>query len=184
MAEPIRLEMLGDQETKAGNYFVSNYPPYSFWKQEAVQDVLDVIERKPATGTPLGIYTHIPFCRKRCHFCYFRVYTDKDSSEIRSYLDALLKELTVYASKPYVASGKYIQRMSNYCTGCRFNPANATGADACPFTTLYWDFLQRNEKLLAKNQRMVMQLKNLTRLSVTQREAIRSQAAKLREKLK
>ncbi|MFN7830288.1 MAG: hypothetical protein ACK5NX_03725, partial [Armatimonadota bacterium] len=63
MAEPIRLEMLGDQETKAGNYFVSNYPPYSFWKPEAVQDVLDVIERKPAPGTPLGIYTHIPFCR-------------------------------------------------------------------------------------------------------------------------
>ena len=90
MAEPIRLEMLGDQETKAGNYFVSNYPPYSFWKQEAVPEVLDVISRKPAPGTPLGIYTHIPFCRKRCHFCYFRVYTDKNAAEIQRYVDAVI----------------------------------------------------------------------------------------------
>lgn len=88
----------------------------------------------------------------------------------------------IMASKPYVASGKYIQRMSNYCAGCRFNPAKATGADACPFTTLYWDFLLRHEKLLAKNQRMVMQLKNLTRLSASQKKEIQAQAAKLREK--
>jgi oxygen-independent coproporphyrinogen-3 oxidase len=101
MAEPIRLEMLGDQETKAGNYFVSNYPPYSFWKPEAVQDVLDVIERKPAPGTPLGIYTHIPFCRKRCHFCYFRVYTDKNAADILRYVDSVIAEL-----KPFIDGRK------------------------------------------------------------------------------
>ena len=106
MAEPIRLEMLGDQETKAGNYFVSNYPPYSFWKQEAVPEVLDVISRKPAPGTPLGIYTHIPFCRKRCHFCYFRVYTDKNAAEIQRYVDAVIDELKMYADRPFIDSRK------------------------------------------------------------------------------
>jgi len=80
-----------------------------------------------------------------------------------------------------VATGKYIQRMSNYCAGCRFDPAQSTGATACPFTTLYWDFLLRHEKLLAKNQRMTVQLKNLLRLSVPQRKLIQAQAAELRQ---
>ena len=80
------------------------------------------------------------------------------------------------ASKPYVASGKYIQRMSNYCTGCRFDPAKATGENACPFTTLYWDFLMRHQPYLARNQRMGMQLKNLNRLTERTRAAILKQA--------
>jgi deoxyribodipyrimidine photolyase-related protein len=84
------------------------------------------------------------------------------------------------ASKPYVASGKYIDRMSNYCKGCRFNPAKSTGEDACPFTTLYWDFLARHHDLLAANPRMRMQLKNLARLSPEQQTAIAAQAASLR----
>jgi len=86
----------------------------------------------------------------------------------------------VMASKPYVASGKYIQRMSNYCKGCRFDPAQSTGPKACPFTTLYWDFLLRHQTMLAGNQRMVMQLRNLDRLSTDQQAAIRAQAASLR----
>ena len=84
------------------------------------------------------------------------------------------------ASKPYVASGKYIERMSNYCEGCRFDPAKSTGDDACPFTTLYWDFLLRHEKFLAKNQRMAMQLKNLARLDAPKRKAIQQQATQCR----
>ena len=80
------------------------------------------------------------------------------------------------ASKPYVASGKYIQRMSNHCKGCRYDPAQSTGPSACPFTTLYWDFLMRHEPLLKKNPRMAMQLKNLARLDVPTREAIAAQA--------
>lgn len=84
------------------------------------------------------------------------------------------------ASKPYVASGKYIQRMSNYCAGCRFDPAKATGSDACPFTTLYWDFLMRHQPLLRRNQRMTMQLRNLDRLTATQRAAIRREAGAIR----
>ena len=81
------------------------------------------------------------------------------------------------ASKPYVASGKYIQRMSNHCKGCRYDPALSTGDSACPYTTLYWDFLLRHEPLLQKNPRMAMQLKNLARLDASARDAIRSQAA-------
>ncbi len=80
------------------------------------------------------------------------------------------------ASKPYVASGKYIQRMSNHCKGCRYDPALSTGPKACPYTTLYWDFLIRHENLLKKNPRMAMQLKNLARIDVPARDAITAQA--------
>jgi deoxyribodipyrimidine photolyase-related protein len=69
------------------------------------------------------------------------------------------------ASKPYIASGKYIQRMSNYCNSCPYDPALATGPTACPMTTLYWNFLIQHQTVLSKNPRMAMQLKNLARLS-------------------
>ncbi|HRI16730.1 MAG TPA: coproporphyrinogen-III oxidase family protein [Verrucomicrobiota bacterium] len=96
------------KETMAGNYFVANYPPFAFWKPEAVADFRAALEQPPrslphsSALTPLGLYCHIPFCRKRCHFCYFRVYTDKNAEDIKGYLEALLKELTVYAGKPVI----------------------------------------------------------------------------------
>jgi oxygen-independent coproporphyrinogen-3 oxidase len=99
-------------ETTAGNYFVSNYPPFAFWKPEFVPAFFEALEREPfrpppsAVRVPLGLYVHIPFCRKRCHFCYFKVYTDRDSAEVRGYLDALLRELTVYAPKPAIGGRK------------------------------------------------------------------------------
>src|SRR5215472_9206288 len=95
-----------EKQTTVGNYFVSNYPPFSFWKPEHVGDVSAALGRSPANGTPLGIYLHIPFCRKRCHFCYFRVYTDKDSSAIKAYLDLALAELKLYASRPFINERK------------------------------------------------------------------------------
>jgi len=84
------------------------------------------------------------------------------------------------ASKPYVATGNYIDRMSNYCTGCRFDPAKKMGGDACPFTTLYWDFLLRHEKLLAANQRMALQVKNLARLKPAEIAEIQARAEEIR----
>lgn len=84
------------------------------------------------------------------------------------------------ASKPYMASGKYIQRMSNYCAGCRYDPAQRTDPKACPFTTLYWDFLLRHETLLAQNPRTVMQARNAARLTPAQRLQITDHAAGLR----
>ena len=84
------------------------------------------------------------------------------------------------ASKPYAATGKYLQRMGNHCGGCRFDPAQSTGERACPFTTLYWDFLGRHEALLAKNARMALQVKNLQRLTPEQRAAITARADAVR----
>jgi oxygen-independent coproporphyrinogen-3 oxidase len=93
------------KETTVGNYFVSNYPPFSFWKPEFVSEVTQALERPPA-NIPLGLYVHIPFCRKRCHFCYFKVYTDKDSAAIRGYLEAVLQEFRLYANKPFIGDRK------------------------------------------------------------------------------
>ncbi len=89
--------------TTAGSYFVSNYPPYSFWKPDRVSDAHAALDRPPVPGTPLGLYFHIPFCRKRCHFCYFKVYTDKNSREVESYLDTTVHELELYSAKPFIA---------------------------------------------------------------------------------
>jgi oxygen-independent coproporphyrinogen-3 oxidase len=90
------------KETTVGNYFVSNYPPYSFWKPEFVPEAQAAMDRPPRPGTPLGLYVHIPFCRKRCHFCYFKVYTDKDSAGVRDYLEALLAELRLQSTRPFL----------------------------------------------------------------------------------
>ncbi len=83
--------------TEVGNYFVSNYPPFSQWKPEYVVDVLEALDQAPRTENPFGLYLHIPFCRKRCKFCYFKVYTDKNAAEIELYLDALIKEAELYS---------------------------------------------------------------------------------------
>ena len=115
---------------------------------------------------------------KEVHAWYLGVYVDAvEWVELPNTLGmSQFADGGVMASKPYVASGKYIDRMSNHCKACRFNPALATGDTACPFTTLYWDYLNRHVDVLAKNPRMLMQLKNLNRLSPEAREEIASQA--------
>src|SRR5215831_8679629 len=96
-----------EKQTMAGNYFVSNYPPFSFWKPEFIGELEAALQRPPLTSSnPLGLYVHIPFCRKRCHFCYFKVYTDKDSTAIRNYLDAVLREFSLYANEAFIAGRK------------------------------------------------------------------------------
>jgi deoxyribodipyrimidine photolyase-related protein len=67
-------------------------------------------------------------------------------------------------SKPYAAGGAYISRMSKYCTSCKFDPKLRVGEDACPFTTLYWDFLDRHREELIKNPRIAQQVRGLDRL--------------------
>src|SRR6266704_3441467 len=95
-----------EKQTTVGNYFVSNYPPFSFWKPEFVPQLLATLECAPGSAhhpvPPLGVYLHIPFCRKRCHFCYFRVYTDKNAQEVQHYLDILAREWALYAQQKAV----------------------------------------------------------------------------------
>ncbi len=86
----------------------------------------------------------------------------------------------VMASKPYAASGAYINRMSDYCGACAFDPKQRMGARACPFTTLYWDFLMRHETRFKSNPRMAMPLKNLSRLDKKERTAIARDAGAIR----
>jgi len=119
---------------------------------------------------------------RQVHAWYLAVYVDAvewvelpNTLGMSQYADGGLM-----ASKPYVATGRYIQRMSPHCKGCRYDPAQRIGATACPFTTLYWDFLLRHEPRLAANPRMALQVKNLARLDEPERAAVRERAAAIR----
>ncbi len=89
----------------------------------------------------------------------------------------------IVGTKPYVATGKYIKRMSNYCAHCRYNPDKAVGDDACPFTTLYWSFLMNHEDQLGRNRRMTFQLHNLRSKSQEEHTAISQQAVHIRQRI-
>jgi oxygen-independent coproporphyrinogen-3 oxidase len=91
------------EQTDVGSYFVANYPPFSVWNSDGVADARVALSSPPAGERPLGLYLHIPFCRKRCHFCYFRVYTDKNAREVEQYLDLLAREWALYSTQPAVA---------------------------------------------------------------------------------
>ena len=123
---------------------------------------------------------------KEVHAWYLGVYVDAvEWVELPNTLGmSQFADGGLMSSKPYIASGKYIDRMSNHCKGCRFDPAQSTGEAACPFTTLYWDYLDRHADQLAKNPRMLMQLKNLNRLTPAQREVIAIQAKSIKESVR
>jgi len=87
------------KHTEVGSYFVANYPPFSAWSPQHRPEILGALDNPPRFDSKLGLYLHIPFCRKRCKFCYFRVYTDKNASEIETYLEALSKEIDLYAGR-------------------------------------------------------------------------------------
>jgi len=119
---------------------------------------------------------------KQVHGWYLAVYVDAvewvelpNTLGMSQYADG-----GVMGSKPYVATGKYIQRMSPHCKGCRYDPAQRSGDQACPYTTLYWDFLMRHESMLARNPRMALQVKNVARLSDAQKQAVSERAASIR----
>lgn len=98
----------GHEKTELGNYFVANYPPFSFWKNSSLPEAWARLQAPPAQNTPLGLYVHIPFCRKRCKFCYFRVYTDKNARDVDAYLDGILQEIELYSKLP-VRGGRQLK---------------------------------------------------------------------------
>ena len=119
---------------------------------------------------------------KQVHAWYLAVYVDAvewvelpNTLGMSQYADGGLM-----GSKPYVATGKYIERMSPHCKDCRYDPAQRSGERACPFTTLYWNFLMRHEATLAKNPRMALQVKNLARMNAAQRQEVALRAAAIR----
>lgn len=79
--------------TEVGSYFISNYPPFSLWNREQVSEIRTALASEPDRSVPMGLYLHIPFCRKRCKFCYFRVYTNQNANAIARYVEALAKEV-------------------------------------------------------------------------------------------
>jgi oxygen-independent coproporphyrinogen-3 oxidase len=89
-------------QTDVGSYFVANYPPFSVWNADSVAEGKAALASS-AADQPLGLYLHIPFCRKRCHFCYFRVYTDKNAREVEQYLDVLAREWELYQQTAAIA---------------------------------------------------------------------------------
>jgi oxygen-independent coproporphyrinogen-3 oxidase len=97
----------GPEETAVGSYFVANYPPFSVWSRTALDEATSALEAPPA-DVPLGLYLHIPFCRKRCHFCYFRVYTDKNARQVEEYLNLLTTEWDRYLDLPAIAGRPFL----------------------------------------------------------------------------
>ena len=86
-------------KTEVGSYFISNYPPFSTWSKKNLGDIEAALQAPPA-DVPLGLYLHIPFCRKRCKFCYFKVFTDRNASEIETYVSALSTEIELVSKLP------------------------------------------------------------------------------------
>ena len=82
----------------------------------------------------------------------------------------------VTATKPYVSGAAYINRMSDYCGSCKYDPRKSTGAGSCPFTALYWTFLERNAELLDSNPRLAMPYSTLRRKTPPERLALRARA--------
>jgi oxygen-independent coproporphyrinogen-3 oxidase len=86
-------------KTEVGSYFIANYPPFSQWSAEQLPAIESALH-SPPKAVPLGLYLHIPFCRKRCKFCYFRVYTDKAAPDVERYVQALSKEIELVSQLP------------------------------------------------------------------------------------
>jgi deoxyribodipyrimidine photolyase-related protein len=137
------------------------------------------IQRLMVTGLFAQLWGVTP---QEVHEWYLAVYVDAvewvelpNTLGMSQYADGGL-----LASKPYVATGKYVDRMSDYCRGCRYDPTAAAGDGACPFTTLYWDFLARHHARFERHPRMALQVRNLQRLSPAARRAIAERVAELR----
>jgi deoxyribodipyrimidine photolyase-related protein len=87
------------------------------------------------------------------------------------------------ATKPYIASANYINRMSDYCRPCRYHPKQRTGEDACPFNFLYWSFLLEHEATLRANPRLGRNVLGLRYLDADERRVVRRQATSFLDEL-
>ena len=90
------------EQTEVGSYFIANYPPFSVWTTAGAAEGRAALADAPRR-VPLGLYLHIPFCRKRCHFCYFRVYVNKAAREVEDYLDWIAREWDLYLQTRAIA---------------------------------------------------------------------------------
>src|SRR4029079_6014403 len=99
---------VAQEKTGLGNYLRDKAPPFSFWTPGGLTAAQTALQSAASPETPLGLYLHIPFCRKRCKFCYFRVYTDKNARDVETYLDALVHEIELY-SQTAAAAGRPLQ---------------------------------------------------------------------------
>jgi len=102
-SEPATAVGKSHKKTQVGSVFVSNYPPYSFWSGDAVDKATRALGTPPDDRRPLGLYLHIPFCRRRCKFCYFKVYTDKNARDVERYLRAVGREARALRSQEAIA---------------------------------------------------------------------------------
>ena len=96
-ALPIPLE-----EPVAGNYFVAAYPPFSAWNAAHIPALHEALAQ-PATTAPIGLYVHLPFCQKKCDYCYYLSYIAQPAAAVNRYLDAVVHEMEIYAALPGVA---------------------------------------------------------------------------------
>jgi deoxyribodipyrimidine photolyase-related protein len=140
------------------------------------------IQRLMVTGLFSLLYGVDP---KQIHQWYLAIYVDAvEWVELPNTLGmSQYADNGIMASKPYIASGNYINKMSNYCKKCRFNPAKAIGEDACPFTTLFWDFLDTHADTFKSNPRMGFMLKNLERKTEADIQQIKAQAISFKASL-
>jgi len=140
------------------------------------------IQRLMVTGLFSLLYGVDP---KQIHQWYLAIYVDAvEWVELPNTLGmSQYADNGIMASKPYIASGNYINKMSNYCKKCRFNPAKAIGENACPFTTLFWDFLDTHADTFKSNPRMGFMLKNLERKTEADIQQIKAQAISFKASL-
>ncbi|MFP4352806.1 MAG: cryptochrome/photolyase family protein [Puniceicoccaceae bacterium] len=182
MPDYLERNELGAQEDLPGFYWTGDTPMECL--RESIGQTLrhayaHHIQRLMVTGLYALLLGVQP---RQVHEWYLAVYTDAvEWVELPNTLGmSQFADGGIMASKPYAATGKYIQRMSNYCAACRFDPASATGENACPFTTLYWDFLARNHAKLETNPRMKLQLRNVDRKPEKELGAVGAAAERIR----
>jgi deoxyribodipyrimidine photolyase-related protein len=183
MPQYVELNVSGAQANLPSFYWTGN-TPMTCLKQSITQTLQHGyshhIQRLMVTGLYALLLEVEP---KQVHEWYLSVYVDAvEWVELPNTVGmSQFADGGIMSSKPYLASGKYIQRMSNYCQTCRFNPSERVGALACPFTNLYWDYLIRHQQRLSKNARMSMQLKHLVGISPEEQQAITLQASQYKQ---